>query len=100
MNFAEIKKLVVAEYDKRELKSDVRYKALNDFDEFLKKKELLVFWNDVSKFPKDKEVVKRAYRAFQGKDVLNGAEDSMINEVYNQFKAKGIELTDYAKNDE
>ncbi|MDE6577193.1 MAG: hypothetical protein K2J82_02500 [Muribaculaceae bacterium] len=97
MNFAEIKKLVVEEYDRRDLKSDVRYKALNDFDEFLKKKDLIEMWNDVSKFPDSKEIMKELYRRYLDKAVLSGAESSMINEVYNQIKAQGIELTDYTK---
>ena len=99
MNFAEIKKLVVAEYDQRELKSNVRYKALNNFDEFLKKKEMLELWNDVSKFPRDKKQMKFVYCRYLDKETLSGAESSMINEVYAQIDGREIEMTDYSKED-
>ncbi|MDE5886861.1 MAG: hypothetical protein K2J48_09770 [Muribaculaceae bacterium] len=90
MNFAEIKKLVIAEYDQRDLKSDVRYKALDDFEDFLKKKEMLELWNDVSKFPRDKNQMKLVYRRYLDKETLSGAESSMINEVYAQIDGREI----------
>lgn len=36
MNFGEIKKLVIAEYDSRNLASEVRYKALDKLNAYLK----------------------------------------------------------------
>ena len=99
MNFAEIKKLVIAEYDTRNLVSNVRYKALDDFDDFLKSSDFVKLWNDVSKFPKEKEKMKYVYCRYQGKDKLNQAESSMINEVYTQIKGQGIQLSDYSKKD-
>ena len=95
MNFGEIKKLVVAEYDSRGLKSNQRYRALDDFENVLKH-YLIDLWNDVSKFPVDKDRMKAVYgRKFLNKD-LNDGESSMINEVYNQLSAQNIILTDYS----
>ncbi len=93
MNFGEIKNLVKAEYDTRPLVSNVRYKALEKFDKVLKELEPN-FWNDVSKFPVDKTRMKMAYEKILNKK-LNGAETSMINEVYNQLVRQNITLTDY-----
>ncbi|MDE5975052.1 MAG: hypothetical protein K2G69_00730 [Muribaculaceae bacterium] len=98
MNFAEIKKLVIEEYDDRHLAQKNRYRALENFDDFLKRKDPS-FWNDVSKFPENKELMKLAYCKFLEKDNLNGAESSMINEVYNQINLQEIKLTDYSKKD-
>ncbi|MDE5874089.1 MAG: hypothetical protein K2H15_00465 [Muribaculaceae bacterium] len=98
MNFAEIKKLVIEEYDNRHLAQKNRYRALENFDDFLKRKDPS-FWNDVSKFPENKELMKLAYCRFLEKANLNDGESSMINEVYNQIRGKEIELTDYSKKD-
>lgn len=88
MKFEEIKEMVIREYDTRGLKSDVRYKALDDFDRILKSnKQLLELWNDVSKFPDNKNVMKAIYEKIKGKS-LNSAQSSMINEVYNQLNKK------------
>lgn len=96
MEFKEIKKLVIAEYDRRDLKSDVRYDALDDFELMLKCycKEIL---SDVSKFPKHKQQMKTLYEIYrqkQGLKMSQGA-SSMINEVYNQLDIAEVQLTEY-----
>lgn len=73
MRFSEIKMHVIEEYDTRNLVSDVRYKALDDFDQFLKTKDMLKFWNNVSLFPTEKLMMKKLYERHKGKR-LNSAE--------------------------
>lgn len=94
MNFSEIKKLMITEYDSRNLASSVRYNALNHFDTFLKENYVDI-WNDVSKFPADKDMMKRYYAEYNGKE-LSGAKSSVVNEVYNQIGNQHIKLTDYS----
>ena len=96
MTFSEIKKQVIAEYDRRQLLSKVRYRALDDFENMLKRScaELLY---DVSKFPHEKEMMKKVYEEYrksQGLKMSAGA-SSMINEIYNQLDKAGVTLTDY-----
>ena len=38
MKWNELKELVIAEYDRRNLKSNVRYRALDKVDAFIKRK--------------------------------------------------------------
>lgn len=87
MTFNEIKQLVIAEYDRRKLKADVRYRALDDFEHMLKtsRPELI---SDVSKFPKQKEMMKKEYEEYRLSQGLkmSSAASSMINEVYNQLQ--------------
>ena len=96
MVFSEIKKAVIAEYDRRKLSATVRYKALDDFEYMLNAlhPELI---EDVSKFPRQKEILKNKYEKYrtdQGKKMSSGA-SSMINEVYNQLQIAGAFLPDY-----
>lgn len=96
MIFKEIKKAVIAEYDRRKLSSTVRYKALDDFEYMLNvlHPELI---EDVTKFPRLKEIMKSRYERYrnnQGKKMSSGA-SSMINEVYNQLHNAGAFLTSY-----
>lgn len=96
MQFKEIKKLVIAEYDKRQLSSDVRYRALDDFELMLKVYGP-EFLEDVSNFPVQKEFMKRIYEQYrnnQGLKMSQGA-SSMINEVYNQLNYAGVTLKEY-----
>lgn len=95
MKFKEIKDLVITEYDSRNLKSKVRYLALDDFENMLKKRcpELI---EDVSKFPSQKNQMKAVYEKYRdshGLKMSDGA-SSMINEVYNQLQISGVILTD------
>lgn len=91
MTFDEIKQRVIAEYDRRQLKADIRYRALDDFEHMIKTlcPELI---SDVSKFPPQKEFMKckyEEYRNNQGLKMSKGA-SSMINEVYNQLQKAHI----------
>lgn len=87
MTFRELKKLVVAEYDRRKLSSNVRYKSLDDFENMLRVAfpELI---SDVLKFPSDKEIMKKAYEKYRNNKGLkmSCAASSMINEIYNQLQ--------------
>jgi len=87
--FKELKDRVIKEYDSRNLKSSVRYKSLDDFEDFLKRKypELI---DDVSKFLSmfpTKEKVKLCYEKDRNERnlKLSQAASSMINEIYNQL---------------
>lgn len=85
-DFNELKKLIIAEYNNRNLKSDVRYKALDDFHNYLIHKHPDLF-KDISLFPKDKKSILNDYQqdlSIRGKKLSQGAK-SMINEVYNQI---------------
>lgn len=90
--------LVIKEYDKRHLAANVRYRALDDFEDFLKREcpELL---SDVSRFPTQKVLIKRIYEIDRNdRDLkLSAGASSMINELYNQLNAAKITLTDYLK---
>lgn len=87
MKWEELKKMVISEYDKRNLASIVRYHSLDRFEAFIKTSpkalgsiELLL--------QVDKKVIKEAYREFRGVERLSGADSSCINEIYNQLKSK------------
>lgn len=98
MTFKEIKDLVIAEYDRRQLVANVRYKALDDFEDMLKI-SCPKLTSDVSLFPYQKEIMKKVYEKYkndQGLKMSSGA-SSMINEVYNQLQNAGIRLTKYPK---
>ena len=77
-----LKKRVIAEYDSRNLKSDVRYSTLKKIDTFLKE-QYFSMSEDVKSLPADKNDVKDAYRKYKGAEP-NSAESSVINEIYNQ----------------
>lgn len=85
MTFNEIKQLVIAEYNRRKLASDARYRALDDFEYMLKTLYPEVI-SDVSKFP-HKEEMKSAYEEYRNNQDLKMSKgaSSMINEVYNQL---------------
>lgn len=88
MTWNELKGRTKAEYDSRNLKSDVRYKALNKIETFLLEK-----YNNVKKdvrtaLPSDKKKLKQAYEEYAGKNI-NSAESSVINEIYNQMLKEG-----------
>lgn len=84
MNWEELKKRIIAEYDSRNLKSNVRYSALEKIDAFLRKQYPSII-DDVKSLSADKSVVKGTYKEYKGSE-LNGAESSVINEIYNQLK--------------
>lgn len=93
MTFSSIKKQVIEEYDRRNLVSGQRYRALDKLDDILKT-ELPDLWSNISLFPDDKKFMKLIFAKFLNKE-LNCGEDSMINEIYNQINKAGISLTHY-----
>lgn len=85
MKLEELKRIVVKEYDSRNLKSGVRYTALNKIVDFLHRK----YGDGTDCFRRNKEELKGVYE-LEGKDGkdLNGAEKSVFNELYNQFNSE------------
>lgn len=86
MNLLSLQSLVVKEYDRRCLKSRVRYNELNKVVNFLKQK----YGNDTDFFSKDKNILKQEYEEATGK-YLNSAASSAFNELFNQFALHGEE---------
>lgn len=87
MDLRELNERIKIEYDRRKLKSDVRYKALDKVMNFLKNK-----YKDITKdvrvsLPKDKNQVKTEYENYMNKRI-NGAESSVINEIYDQLQGE------------
>lgn len=87
MNLRELNEKIKIEYDCRELKSDVRYKALNKVIAFLKERYKDATKDVKASLPKEKESLKAAYTEYSGKKI-NSAESSVINEIYNQLQAE------------
>lgn len=84
MKWEELKKLVIAEYDRRNLATNRRNSSINRIEKYIKSNfqaidpiELLL--------KTDKEIFKRQYGDFLGVNKLNGTDDSCINEIYNQL---------------
>lgn len=89
MNWKELKERITAEYDKRELKSKVRYQSLEKIGNFLEHCYPSAI-NAMEKLQQeDKEELKRKYAQEKGKDI-NEAESSVINEIYKQLSDNTI----------
>lgn len=87
MKWEELKKLVISEYDKRNLASDVRYRSLDRIEAFIKTSPKAM--NSIELLLQvDKKVIKESYRDFRGVERLSGADNSCINEIYNQLGSK------------
>ena len=80
MAIEQLKALVEEELNSRNLKSRVRFSALNKVIPFIKNQ----YGVDASSPPASKDELKDAYEKYKGK-ILNGAESSVINELYNQL---------------
>lgn len=80
MTIEQLKALVEEELNSRNLKSRVRFSALNKVIPFIKNQ----YGVDTSSLPESKDELKDAYEKYKGK-ILNGAESSVINELYNQL---------------
>lgn len=80
MTIEQLKALVEEELNSRNLKSRVRFSALNKVIPFIKSQ----YGVDTSSLPASKDELKDAYEKYKGK-FLNGAESSVINELYNQL---------------
>lgn len=84
MKWEELKKLVISEYDKRNLASDVRYRSLDRIEAFIKTSPKAM--NSIELLLQvDKKIIKDSYRDFRGVEILSGAESSCINEIYNHL---------------
>ena len=80
MTIEQLKALAIEELDSRELKSRARYSALDKIIPFIKKQ----YGVDAASLPASKEELKAAYEKDKG-SAINGAESSVINELYNQL---------------
>ena len=84
MKISELKKKVVDELNSRNLADpSIRMNALNKICLYLAQTEYIK--NGLIDFPEDMNELKKVYQNIKGK-VLNGAESSVINEMYNQIK--------------
>ncbi len=80
MTIEQLKTFVEEELNSRNLKSKVRFSALNKVVPFIKKQ----YGVDASSLPASKDELKDAYEKYKEK-ILNSAESSVINELYNQL---------------
>lgn len=87
MKWEELKKLVIVEYDRRNLASNVRYRSLDRIEAFIKISPRAMGSIELL-FQVDKKVIKESYRDFRGVERLSGADSSCINEIYNQLRGK------------
>ena len=81
MELQELSQLTKEEFDRRNLKRNVRYKALDKIVNFLSQKH----GNNLKCFQNSKDVLKNEYEKDKGK-ILNSAEKSAFNELFNQFQ--------------
>ena len=87
MRWNELKRLVIAEYDRRNQLSDDIYNILESFGDFLSKNTKCM--SLVRKLRQnDKMVIKEEYRRFKNLDSLDITEERCINEIYNQLESK------------
>lgn len=84
MTWNELKKRIIAEYDSRNLKSQARYKALDKIEDFIKQCHPQAMAEITKLTAIDKQYLKEQYAQQKG-DNINGAESSVINEIYNQL---------------
>ena len=80
MTLQELISKVRQEYDSRNLKSTVRYSALNNVANYI----VRCHGGNLSVFNMDKKDFKDSYKKNKGRSI-NSAESSAINELYNQF---------------
>lgn len=87
MTIEELRKKVYQDLDSRGLKNpSIRKGALKNVLEFIKTTE--IFFNDKElNLPSDKDSLKLTYQKYKGK-VLNSAESSVINTMYEHYKGK------------
>lgn len=80
--WSNLRKKVVEEYDRRNLKSDVRYKALDKIISSLSQ----IYGENTDCLSKEKQLLKDEYAQNKGKDI-NDAEKSAFNELIKQFNS-------------
>lgn len=81
MDLQNLCQLTKEEFDRRNLKSNVRYKALEKIVNFLFHK----YGNDLICFQNGKDTLKKEYEKDKGKP-LNCAESCAFNELFNQIQ--------------
>ena len=86
MEWNDLKKRVADEYDRRQLKSDVRYRALDNIGDYLKACHKDIVVNVIALISVDRDNFKEAYCNHKPSKKLSGAESSSINEIYNQLR--------------
>lgn len=84
MKWEELKKLVIAEYDRRNLATNRRNSSINRIEKYLKS-NLQAMDPIKLLLQADKEIKKKKYKDFLGVNKLNGADSSCFNEIYNQL---------------
>lgn len=84
MKITDLRSKVIAELDSRNLaQPSIRKNALERVLEFIKQSEY--HNNGELHLPYDKKRLKEEYASYKGKE-LYGAENSIINEIYNQYE--------------
>lgn len=87
MTLFELKEAVSSELSRRDLtQPDRRGRELQHVCDFIASHASEYLLNGNIHLPSNKEHFKDAYRSHTGRDGLNGAELSIINEIYNQMK--------------
>lgn len=84
MEWIELKKCILLEYQRRNLKSNVRINSLNKIEIYLKSNHISIY-NHIERLLKiEKQDFKKLYEQHKGSN-LSGADSSAINEIYNQL---------------
>ena len=86
MEWNDLKKRDADEYDRRQLTSDVRYRALDNIGDYLKACHKDIVVNVIALISIDRDDFKEAYCNHKPSKKLSGAESSAINEIYNQLR--------------
>ena len=80
MTWKELKKTIIAEYDSRNLKSRVRYNAIERIEIFIEQHHAQAIKEVKKLMVVDKQCLKKQYV-----ESISGAESSVIDEIYNQL---------------
>ncbi len=85
MTLNDLKLSVIRELNSRNLKKpQIRKNALEKVCKYISEYEQIYLHNQNVILPKDKNEFKNEYERYKGIK-MNGAEDSIINEIYNQL---------------
>ena len=84
MTWTELKKTIIAEYDSRNLKSRVRYNAIERIEIIIEQHHAQAIKEVKKLMVVDKQCLKKQYAEQKGKSI-SGAESSVIDEIYNQL---------------
>ena len=84
MTWTELKKIIIAEYDSRNLKSRVRYNAIERIEILIEQHHAPAIKEVKKLMVVDKQCLKKQY-VEQKEKSISGAESSVIDEIYNQL---------------